>query len=574
LDTDVRAVHPSNGTAAAPRWTTPLISSLSKSQRFDLAVGGLTIVVFLALQLLLLLGPHPYDPSKYFSTAVDFPHIGADRWTLRSGLIAPVVIATRLMGAGEAALYAVPLSAGVLLVSAVYGTMLALFKDRVLAAATALVATLNADFLLNSSFIFPDNVATATFAMGFLFLLLGGLVAEGSSPWPARWSIVCAGVFFGWTYLIREFSPILLPTVIASAILLGYSWRRLGLLAGAAVATGALELLYGALGWGRPFIHVQELLQHRNESFARRAETVAIVQDKTQDPVGALLVLPRLILSWDSGWLLLLLAPIFVAALVLLRDRRLWLLAMWCLGFWAAMVVLAMGELPSGRWIVNVSNVRYWYPLFPALAMSGLGGLWLLIRRFAPPRRALGAARLAAVGLAALILLPGMAEFHSCAPKNIWRNDPLKRWQELRSWLGSPEASRYSRIRTNANTARGLNPAFLTPTVGHARVWDGSIKEWPPLGHGRIEPVEDIDDTLILLNQRGVIATPGGLQGIKALAPEWSPVFVSSDGALVLLAHRPAPEGGSLSAPWWERPPRSAHATPGECGINPITGQP
>ena len=160
------------------------------------------------------------------------------------------------MGVTEATLYIVPLSAGVLLVTAVYGTMLALFRDRVLAAAAALVAVLNADFLLNSSFIFPDNFATATFAAGFLFLVLGGLAARRSSPWAA-WIVVCAGFFFGWTYLIREFSPILLPTVIVAALLLGYSLRRLGLLVAAAVATGALELAFGAIRWGRPFIHLQ-----------------------------------------------------------------------------------------------------------------------------------------------------------------------------------------------------------------------------------------------------------------------------------------------------------------------------
>src|SRR4029450_7898035 len=216
-------------------------------------------------------------------------------------------------------------------------------------------------------------------------------------PRAARISVVCAGVFFGWTYLIREFSPVLLPAVIAAALLLGYSLRRLGLLVAAAVATGALELAFGTLRWGRPFIHLQNLLHHGDQDFSRRAETVATVQRETQDPLGALRVLPRLILSWDSGWLLLLLVAMFVVALVLLRHPRLWGLSVWCFGFWAAMVLLAMGELPSGKWIINVSNIRYWYPLFPALAMGGLGGLWLLIQRFAPGRRAVLAAQLAVV---------------------------------------------------------------------------------------------------------------------------------------------------------------------------------
>ena len=205
--------------------------------------------------------------------------------------------------------------------------------------------------------------------------------------------------------------------MIVAALLLGYSLRRLGLLVAAAVATGALELAFGAIRWGRPLIHLQQLLQHGDEDFGKRAETVAIVQRGTQDPLDALRVLPRLILSWDSGWPLLLLAPIFVVALVFLRDRRLWVLATWCFGFWATMVLLAMGELPSGRWIINVSNIRYWYPVFPALAMGGLGGLWLLVRtrfiRSGAPCGAAGADDPPAGGSAP-------------RAKGVWRNTPLR----------------------------------------------------------------------------------------------------------------------------------------------------
>jgi len=182
-----------------------------------MAAAGIAIALFLALQFFLLLGPHPFDPAKYFSTAVHFPNVGADLWTLRIGLVAPVVVAIRLMGSNEAALYAVPLATGVLLVTAVYGTMLALFRDRILAVAAALVAALNTDFLLNSSFLFPDTAATATFATGFLFLVLGGLTARASNPWVPRGAVLAAGFFFGWTYLIRDFSPILTPTVVAAA---------------------------------------------------------------------------------------------------------------------------------------------------------------------------------------------------------------------------------------------------------------------------------------------------------------------------------------------------------------------
>jgi hypothetical protein len=283
-------------------------------------------------------------------------------------------------------------------------------------------------------------------------------------------------------------------------------------------------------------------------------------------------VLPRLILSWDSGWPLLLLAPIFVVALVLLRDRRLWVLATWCFGFWATMVLLAMGELPSGKWIINVSNIRYWYPMFPALAMGGLGGLWLLVRRFAPPRRALLAAQLAVVLAAALILLPGIAEFRSCSSKNIWRNDPMSRWHELRSWLGSAEAGSYGQMVTDRLTRTEFDPVYLSAPFG-GRVWEGDVRAWPKSG-ARIEPANGAEDSLILLNRRAVSSLPGGPQKIQSLLTTWAPVFVSDDGALVVLAHRPVVPSAGLPAPWWEREREGATPVPSECGINPITGKP
>ena len=57
-------------------------------------------------------------------------------------------------------------------------------------------------------------------------------------------AVAVAGMLFGASYLIREFSPFLLPAVLAAVFLLRYSWRRIGLLAGAAVATAARAKSY------------------------------------------------------------------------------------------------------------------------------------------------------------------------------------------------------------------------------------------------------------------------------------------------------------------------------------------
>src|SRR5688500_11221471 len=93
----------------------------------DYMLGGAILGVYLVLQLWLLEGPRPLDSAKYFDTAVDFPNVPVDLWTLRIGLIASVRAAVLVFGPSEAALYAVPIAAGVLLSAAVYGIMLLLF---------------------------------------------------------------------------------------------------------------------------------------------------------------------------------------------------------------------------------------------------------------------------------------------------------------------------------------------------------------------------------------------------------------------------------------------------------------
>jgi hypothetical protein len=148
--------------------------------RADWAVGGIVVAVYAIVQLLLLQGPRPHDPALYFQTAAAFPDVPATVFTLRIGLIAPVHAAVVLLGPSEAALYVVPFASGVLLAGAVYGTTLVLFGDRVVAAAAALVVALNGYHLLNSSFIFPDTTAAATFAAGSCASCSGDPSCEGN----------------------------------------------------------------------------------------------------------------------------------------------------------------------------------------------------------------------------------------------------------------------------------------------------------------------------------------------------------------------------------------------------------
>ena len=242
---------------------------------------------------------------------------------------------------------------------------------------------------------------------------------------------VCGGALLGWSYLVREFSPILIPVVVALVLLLRYPLRRVALLAGAAVATASLELLYGWIYMGDPVVHARLLGDRGTAEVVDGEVRMAYIQDQLGSLLDTLLVFPRLLLAWDTGWAFILLAGVSLLALVRLRDRRLWLLAAWFLSFLVTMALVGLGSFSSGRWVLNITNIRYWYPIFPPLVMGAFGGLWLLLRSRSDGPRGLRFARLAAVGLAALVLLPGFREFSGCDAREAWRNDPATRWHEL-----------------------------------------------------------------------------------------------------------------------------------------------
>jgi hypothetical protein len=527
--------------------------------RLDWIVGGVVLLLSATGLLVFLQGPNPFDPATYFQAAIDFPRGGANLFTLRIGLTIPVRAAVLAFGASEAALYAIPIATALALAGAVYGTMLVLFRDRVLAAGAALVTVLNPVYLLNASSIFPDTTATATFAAGFFCLVLGAAAAErGGSQRSQTAAVVLAGVLFGWTYLIREFSPILLPAVAAAALLLRYPARRMLLLGGAALATAALELVYGLLRTGNPFLHAERILSHTHAAPGRHAR-VENIQSQLDSVLDTAAVFPRLLLAWQSGWLLLVLLALFVVALVLVRDRRLWLFAAWLFSFWITMAALGLGSLPSGNWILNITEVRYWYAVLPALAMGGFAGLALLGERFLPVWRGVRAVPVLAAALSAATTVPGMVEFQSCAGHSGWANDARQSWVDLRGWFGSPAADRYGQLWTNWRTHR-LVPAY-TSTIFGGRLWDGTIQVFEHLDEDAVPAAARRDAVILVDTNHG---TPAALADLRG---DWRPIFTSADGNMVVLAYRVAPS--ATAGEWWKPSLRPEPAEPGSCGLSP-----
>jgi hypothetical protein len=531
---------------------------LTRENRLDLVTGAAVLIVCGLAQTWLLLGPQPFDPAYYFELGRAFPISADDYWALRIGLLIPVRAASLVFGASEATLYAVPLAAVLLLAGAVYGTMLVLFRDRLLAAAAACVTVLTPSWLLGSSSIFPDTVATATFSAAFLFLLLGGSRLQDGKGGRARLAyVVAAGLLLGWTYLIREFSVILLPAVVAAVVLLGYSLRRVALLAGAVLAAVSLELLYGLVRFDNPLVRVRTLLAF-SESGGRQA-----VRDRLDGVLDGALVFPRLLLSWQSGWIVLVLLGVFIVGLAVFRDRRLALFAPWAFGFWAIMVVFGLWTRSSGEMILNVTNVRYWYPVFPALVMGAFGTLGVVLERYVTAPRAAQLVPIALAALALAIVVPSVAEFRACAAEDVWRTDPRARWTELRSWLATAEAGRYDVLWSDRHTER-IVPAYTSTTFG-STLWHGEVRS-AETRRALLLPRRPREGAAFVVNRRFLS------RELRMALREWTLVFTTTDGWLAIAA--PGSEAGASMRSWWTTEPRRFVGEAGECGFSRFETKP
>lgn len=531
---------------------------MTRERRLDWAAGLVVLGVYAVVQLLLLQGPRIYDPETYFNAGRDFPDLFASRWTLRLGLVLPIHAAIRVFGESEAALYAVPFASGLLLAGASYAAMLLLFRDRLLAAAAALAIVLNGYFLLNSSSIFPDTTATATFTAALACLVAGRTrPANGRRFSPETVALVVAGVLFGWTLLVRELDIVLVPALAVAAFLLGYRARKLALLAAAALATVALDPLYGVLRFGDPIKHVRAIATRNNTVQPKNFERFDRFHEQMHDILDTVLAFPNLLLRWPGGWVFILFVAIFVLALGLFRDRRLWLLAVWCFGFWAFMAVVGVGELPSGKWILNITNIRYWYAIFPPLVMGAFGAL-ALVGWKGPLAARLGISlvHVAAVALLVLAVVPGVVEYDRCSSldetQNVWVSEPVERWRELRGWFATPQADAFDVVKTGWVTSSFVT-VFAKTTFG-GRLWDGDVKGSRTLLTFR--PGSRLGRTLVIVDKDRAAA-----RQLSKLRRDWRPVFVTQDGKLGVLAHASAATSAASSGRWsWELGDRKADA--------------
>jgi hypothetical protein len=237
------------------------------------------------------------------------------------------------------------------------------------------------------------------------------------------------------------------------------------------------------------------------------------------------------------------------------------LLATWFLGFWALMTVISLGRLPSGRWILNTTNIRYWYPIFPPLVLGGVGGLYLLVRNLSVSRLSTYAVP-AVVAVGMLTMMPAVAEYQRCEESEAWRAPPRDRWVEFRDWLSRPEAQRFENLWVN-QSAEQAALIYVRSPFG-ARVWSGEVKLIGSPDH--IEELDSSDD-IVLVDQPLIAAAGSTFNG-----DEWVPLFASSDKKLVVVVPASEASGSGIDAgEWWTSQVDTAELAEdfAKCGGNP-----
>jgi len=156
-----------------------------------------------------------------------------------------------------------------------------------------------------------------------------------------------------------------------------------------------------------------------------------------------------------------------------------------------------------------------------------------------------------------VVLVPGVVEFRSCEGNPAWRNEPRDRWTELRAWFGTDAADRYDELWTDWRTHR-IVPAYASSLFGRD-LWDGRISHVLHLEGDPVPPAAR-EDSIILVHREFL------RHDLGALRDDWRPVFVTDDGALVVLG---SGEPGHSAVWWTPLDPVGDRTEPGSCGISP-----
>ena len=491
------------------------------------------MVAWLCVTLPNLRPPPPQDQLNYLEAAASFPNVPADpnalggtpdvtHQVLRFGLTLPTRLAIEVFGYSQAAYYAVPLFTALLLLVSVYAVGCLLFGRAVGAAGAVLVMTTTPIFR-EQSYLMPDLFSAALFAA-----VVALCVAVRLRRLPRNaWVLLAIGTLLAWSYLVREFAVFGWPLV---PVLL---WRRgarrstardLIVVAIPVTVLVAVEMALCWLMFKDPLLRLKVTSGHGQ--IVAAVQYAATYRDLPR--LEYVFVFPKGLPHYGEGrWMLGLLALAIIggaaqigARLWRLRDpatrifrgaagQGLALLFLWCALYWVPLTLLG-GVLDPSAPKLRLILIRYWYPIYPAFVLGGLGAVWLLARhvirrlpghlanrptgrRLARALPGLMASRLADWRLARL--LPGLiAIMVAAAPVVIatthsWgikatRVGGSTHFEAFRSWMAqyekTPDGRSVTAVWTDTSTD-GILQLFRSRPFG-GQAWSTPVRSWRESG--------------------------------------------------------------------------------------------
>lgn len=511
--------------------------------RYDGLIMAALFAVYLLVQLEFVLRPVPItggDQLDYFSTAGDIQETRITHRHLRIGLTLPVRLLIDTFGYSEVAYYAVPMAAGLLFVAATY-LLGALLHSRAAGAIGAVAAAINAYVLRDSSHLLPDLLAAGLLTMALV--MIGGSTDRGQRRFNG--ALFGAGLLIGWAYLTREYTIVFAPL----AALAAWTAGRTKLLELAQVAAGALamlcvELVHGTLLFGDPFAHIRRVVSFKGPSLSTPAPAIAGQDGYTL--VDAFSILPgRLLQVVEGGWLFILLTAGLALGLVLavaLRRpaaaKRLLLPLVWVLMIYALLSLASWSTNGRGGSVINISKVRYWFPIFPGLAVGGAIGLL-------SPFDGEGVNRWVRHGVALVLTtfaaLGAWASVDSIDESRLFvANGAGSEFREFRDWISTDGAS-VTELHVDSDYGRALDrvlPMFTRTAFGRP-LWSGEIER---LVVSEPTAVNDLDGP-VAVHRRSTDWLAGKEQMptyLAQLPSEWTPMFISSNGLLAVFEVAPS----------------------------------
>jgi hypothetical protein len=392
---------------------------------------------WLVVTVLHLRFPYPSDQLNYFRAAAAFPHPLVPATEIhqvtRFGLLIPVRGVMLVFGYSQASYYLIPVLGTLVLLLGTYALGTLLFS-RWVGAAGALVVVAATPMFSDSTELLPDVLATGLFTVA-----LAVAVAIRRERLPAgRWTLLALGLLVGWSYLVREFMVFVWP-LIPILIHRRVGWSGLVWLAAPIAALGLGETLLCWALYGDPLARVKAIMGHA------QGYSPPKIADSFRDKPRSVYLrrLPSTLAEYPEGrWLELLLGLTLLGGLV--RIRRFAIPVAWCALLWVPLSLLG-GVLNPARPSLRLQLIRYWFPIFPAFVLGGLGLIWLTAGYLAGrARRDQGATgrtlRLGLVAVPVVVLLAVSLGTAGIAMRGWWANPGTRlgggtQLEAFRDWM-------------------------------------------------------------------------------------------------------------------------------------------